>query len=109
MVYTVELENYYEEVYFLISATTSADLINTLYDTSKSIADAFCMDIDEYNNIIINKIIAPAKYTIRNSKINKGFYSHKDLAFTMEKSRQFYIDKFKEVFAPQLMLLTIES
>lgn len=107
--YKISLGNYHDQVYFIICKKQKGSILNTVYDTSKSISKLFDMELDEYNDLVIDKVIGSANYTIGYLNTNKESDIYHDLMFEDKKSKKFYVDKFKEVFAPQLILLTIEG
>lgn len=107
--YTICLNEYNDDVYFTIKKKVSWSSLGALYDTSKNIAKSFDISLDEYNHIVIDKVIGHTNYTIRHNVVSEHSDIYCDLMFEAKKSKEFYIDKFKEVFAPQLTLLTIEG
>lgn len=75
---------------------------NKTYFSSEMISKAFGLDIDEYNKILLEKVIQHDEYDIKNGT--------EDLVFSPNRiSKETYIDRFKEAFADQLILLTLSN
>lgn len=77
-------------------------------DTSKAIADLFKMSVDNYNEILINKVIKHDKYRVETfTDMYKVSYV-RDVTFVLNGTLEsVYVNRFKEAFAPQLTLLTL--
>lgn len=78
--------------------------------TSFGISNLFNMNIDEFNKIVINEVIKHSNYLIVDKKDE---FFDKDLIFNLEDDEgeevllERYMERFKETFAPQLMLIKI--
>ena len=84
-----------EEAYFSIFISDAA------FYTSKNIANLFNLDIDYYNNLVIDKVIKHEDFTI-DEYTNDLAFKHNNI------SKEIYINRFKEVFADQLTLLALD-
>lgn len=93
---TIDLVQYLSNKnYFIISIN------NDDYYSSESISELLNLDLDLYNNLLINKVVKHPSYAI-------GGGTHKDLEFNSNSiSRETYINRFKEAFSDQLILLTL--
>lgn len=82
---------------------------NAIHNTSKSIAELLGLPIDAYNDILIKKVIQHDKFR---ADFLKGKYEEKfiDVVFCINNiSTKVYVDRFKEAFADQLILLTLSN
>ena len=78
----------------------------TLYDTSVLISDLLDIDLDEYNEKVINEVVKNKNYSIyRGSSSGRRLY--KDLTFEADKEEEVYIERFKDVFVKELTLLSL--
>lgn len=76
--------------------------------TSKEISLFFGMDVFEYNKKLLDEVIKHKKIFV-NATIYENTFSN-DLTFKLNKvCEEVYIKRFKEVFAPQLMLAIMEG
>lgn len=75
------------------------------YVSSSEIAKLLNLDVDEYNEILINKVVKHKQYRILKSN---DLISSQDLTFDpLETCKEIYINRFKEAFAAQLMVLKL--
>lgn len=82
----------YEDYFFAVKTS------NDSYFSSEMISELLNLDIDEYNEILTEKVIQHENVDV-NPKT-------KDLVFLRNRTtKETYIKRFKEVFAPQLMLI----
>lgn len=89
-----------KEAYFEI-------ITNEIYcSTSREISNVFNMNIDDYNEILINEVIKHDRY--RPCDIADEFNLRKDLIFKLNNTpEEVYINRFKEVFINQLTSLAL--
>lgn len=78
----------------------------TLYDTSARISDIFDIDLEEYNKKLINEVIKSDHYEIYDGS-SKGRRLYKDLTFKAFGEDKVYIERFKEVFCKELIMLAM--
>lgn len=78
----------------------------TFYDTSVIILDLLDIDLNEYNEKVINEVIKSKNYSIYNgASLGKRLY--KDLTFKSDKEEEIYIERFKDTFVKELTLLSM--
>lgn len=83
-----------DEVYFEIISKKS------ILNSSGEIADFLNLDVDIYNNLLIDKVIRHDKYSIDPDG--------RDLVFCLKNvSIEIYIERFKETFINELTLATL--
>lgn len=76
------------------------------YSTSEEIANFFNLDVDLYNQLLVDKVIQHNNYSIS----EESEYNTFDALFGRECiDDETYVDRFKEAFAPQLTLLALEE
>lgn len=76
--------------------------------TSKNISSLFGMDVMDYNRKLLAEVIQHKECFI-GAAIHDNHFSC-DLTFRLSRVREeVYINRFKEVFAPQLMLVVMEG
>lgn len=98
----VEIEDQYSgSVYFFISIDGS----QAVAATSGKIAKKFNLDLDTYNDILIRKVIKHNNFVI--SPNGSSIFS-KDVTFDLnEAPAETYIERFKNVFCEELVLLSL--
>lgn len=97
-------KQYSNRAYFFISIEGKY----TIAATSFKIAKIFNLEIDTYNKILIEKVIKHDRYLIAPDN-NESVFS-KDLTFELlYDSLKTYIERFKEIFAKELVLLALSD
>lgn len=87
-------QNFEDEAYFEI--IYSKELLNL----SEEIAKFFNLDVDFYNQLLIDKIIKHNKYAIDSAT--------KDLTFDLNNiSEETYLNRFEEAFIDKLTLISL--
>lgn len=77
------------------------------YFTSESISKLLNLDTDLYNKLLIEKVIKHDDYKINDRRLFPSCTKH--LSFQLNDiPKEIYIERFKEAFADQLILLTLE-
>lgn len=80
-----------------------------VYHTSKTISKILNLDVDTYNQILIDKIIKHHNYDIIKDFCTIPNHA-KNLSFNLNNvSKEVYINRFKEVFNKELILLALGS
>lgn len=80
------------------------------YYTSFGISSLFDMSVYEFNKIMIEKVIQHNNYLIADKKDE---FLDNDLIFNLKNNKgeevpfKKYMDRFKETFAPQLMMVSL--
>lgn len=78
------------------------------YNSCRRIANFFNLPAETYNQLLIEKVIKHSNYEVY--FCNVGNEKVKDIIFYLNhESKETYIKRFIEVFAPQLMLLRLEG
>lgn len=96
----IELVGSCEALYFSLTKN-----IMTYYDDSEHISEMFGLNIDEYNKILIEKVIQHDHYRIEEN-FNNILY--KDVTFKKNGiCDTIYLERFKEVFSKELVLLQL--
>lgn len=81
---------------------------NDAFHTSGAISRKFGLHIEAYNKRLIEKVIQRDEYKIVNDDPVQAFYL--DIVFPLSNKRiGTYVNKFKEEFANELILLKMEE
>lgn len=76
-----------------------------IYYTSAQISSLFNMNIENYNRILVEKVIQHGLFKVHNN--SKGHFK-RNISFSQNRtSDETYIKRFKNAFAEQLILLTL--
>lgn len=77
--------------------------------TSNNIANLFNLDVDKYNDLLINEVIKHSNYKT-NRSVNSFVFNTStiDIVFHLnDVPKEIYIERFKETFFNELTLLTL--
>lgn len=81
----------------------SIDTEEECYYTSRQIAKLFNLTIEQYNKILIKKVIQHDRYLLNNHSYN---ILRNDITFKLSgTTKRIYIERFKEAFNSYIMLV----
>lgn len=91
------------QAYFYLVVDSNRMVIRS---TSAKIASILKLDLDIYNKILIKKVIKHKHYEIYDGQM----FLSKDITFNLGSvSEKTYVERFKEAFAKELVLLVLAN